>query len=187
MPLFGSVVPQYRRETSNCGTPAIGQDAQCRLDTHCGRPGSKARVRRRCWIGRLVAAALRQQCTSGRARSTRARDGVAPPRLFFVGTGVVTEVQNRIVGVVGRKGSGKSTYVHEKLNYCPRFVGFDVMAEHATENANQLESPAELDRFFKWSRRQQTFAGIYVPSGELDEEIEEVSRLVYAHGNLCFI
>lgn len=97
------------------------------------------------------------------------------------------EIQNRIVGVVGRKGSGKSTRVQGLLRYCPRFVVFDVMAEHSRENGNRLESSTQLNEFLKWSREQQTFAGCYVPSSELDEEIEEVARLVYARGDLCFV
>jgi ABC-type glutathione transport system ATPase component len=34
----------------------------------------------------------------------------------------MTDFQNRIVGVVGRKGSGKSTRVSTLLRYCPRFL-----------------------------------------------------------------
>jgi hypothetical protein len=99
----------------------------------------------------------------------------------------MNEIQNRIIGVVGRKGSGKSTRVGELLRYCPRYLVFDVMGEHAAQNDNRLDSLVELSQFLKWSHKQQTFAGIYVPAGELDEEIEEASRLVYARGNLCFI
>jgi hypothetical protein len=97
-----------------------------------------------------------------------------------------TEVQNSIVGIVGRKGSGKSRYLCELLRYCPRYVVFDVMAEHAAQAHNRLESRAQLVRFLKWSRDQQTFASAYVPGGDLEEEIEEVSRLIYARGHLCF-
>jgi len=100
---------------------------------------------------------------------------------------MTTEVQNRIVGIIGRKGSGKSTYVHCLLRHCPCFLVFDVMGEHVNENTNRLESPAQLERFLKWSRQQPTFAGIYVPSGDLGEEIEEASRLVYARGELCLV
>jgi hypothetical protein len=98
----------------------------------------------------------------------------------------MTDVQNRIVGVVGRKGSGKSTSVRGMLRHCPRFLVFDVMGEHVDEN-NRLESPGQLASFLKWSREQPTFAGVYVPGGDLAEEIEEVSRLVYARGDLCFV
>jgi hypothetical protein len=98
----------------------------------------------------------------------------------------MTEVQNRIIGIVGRKGSGKSTCVRGMLRYCPRFLVFDVMGEHGHED-NRLESPGQLAGFLKWSREQQTFAGVYVPGGDLEEEIEEVSRQAYARGNLCFV
>jgi hypothetical protein len=99
----------------------------------------------------------------------------------------MTEIQNVIIGIVGRKGSGKSSRLHELLRYCPRFVVFDVMGEHSRDDGkNRFESLAELAQFLKWSREQQTFAGIYVPPGDLDEEIEEVSRLVYTRGDLCF-
>jgi hypothetical protein len=97
-----------------------------------------------------------------------------------------TEVQNSIVGIVGRKGTGKSTYLRELLRRCPRFVVFDVMAEHSGQGHNRFESGAQLGRFLKWSRDKQTFAGAYVPGGDLEEEIEEASRLVYARGQVCF-
>jgi len=97
------------------------------------------------------------------------------------------EIQNRIVGVVGRKGTGKSSRLRKMLQYCPRFVVFDVMSEYSDQDdKNRFESPERLSQFLKWSQQQSTFAGIYVPSGDLEEEIEEASRLVYARGNLCF-
>jgi len=100
----------------------------------------------------------------------------------------MTEIQNRILGCVGRKGSGKSTRVKELLLYCPRHVVFDVMGEHTAANGkNRFEKPTQLAGFLKWSLGQQTFACAYVPGGAPDEEIEEVSRLVYARGHLAFI
>ena len=71
----------------------------------------------------------------------------------------MTEIQNRIAGIVGRKGSGKSSRLRELLRFTPRFVIFDVMSEHALAGAkNRFETPAQLSRFLKWSRGQQTFA-----------------------------
>jgi len=100
----------------------------------------------------------------------------------------MTEVQNLIVGVIGRKGSGKSTHVCGLVRYCPRFVVFDVMGEHVRPDAkNRFEKPEELARFLKWSRQQTTFACAYVPVGDLAEEVEEVARLLYARGDLCFV
>ncbi|HKS75086.1 MAG TPA: hypothetical protein VJQ82_17900 [Terriglobales bacterium] len=99
----------------------------------------------------------------------------------------MSEIQNRIVGIVGRKGSGKSTRLLQMLRYCPRFLVFDVMGEHAGRHNNRFDSLAKLARFLKWSRERQTFAAAYVPSGDLQEEVEEISRLVYSRGNLCFV
>jgi hypothetical protein len=99
----------------------------------------------------------------------------------------MTEVQNRIIGIVGRKGSGKSSRLRELLRYCPRFVGFDPMGEHAQgEKVNKFDSPAQLAQFLNHSRKEETFAAVYVPGGDLEEEIEETARLVYARGELCF-
>ena len=99
----------------------------------------------------------------------------------------MSEIQNRIVGIVGRKGSGKSTRLCQMLRYCPRFLVFDVMGEHAGRQNNRFESPAQLARFLHWSREQPSFAAAYVPTGDLQQEIEDVSRLVYARGHLCFV
>jgi ABC-type dipeptide/oligopeptide/nickel transport system ATPase component len=98
----------------------------------------------------------------------------------------MTDLQNKIVGIVGRKGTGKSTHLGKLLRYCPRFVAFDVMGEHSTTQ-NRLERPAQLAHFLKWSRGQSRFACAYVPAADPEEEIEEVARLVYARGDLCFL
>jgi hypothetical protein len=99
----------------------------------------------------------------------------------------MSEIQNRIVGIVGRKGTGKSSRLRELLRYCPRFAVFDPMDEYGSAVAkNRFEKPAQLERFLEWSRGQNTFACAYVPGGEPEEEIEEVSRLVYGRGHLCF-
>ena len=98
----------------------------------------------------------------------------------------MNEVQNRIIGIVGRKGSGKSSRLRELLRYCPCWIAFDPMGEHAPEKVNRFDSPAELAQFLKWSREERAFASAYVPGADLAEEIEEVARLVYARGHLCF-
>jgi len=98
----------------------------------------------------------------------------------------MSEVQNQIVGIVGPKGTGKRSYLKTLLRYCPRFLVFDVMAEHAQQGGNRLESHAQLAQFLKWIREQTNFGGFYLPDGALDEEIEDVSRLVYKRGHLCF-
>lgn len=105
----------------------------------------------------------------------------APPRRR-------AEVQNRIIGIIGRKGSGKSTKLRELLRYCPRWVAFDPMRDHGELAAgNVFESIGSLARFLSWSRGQQAFAGVYVPKDDPAEAIEEAAPLVYARGDLCFV
>ena len=96
------------------------------------------------------------------------------------------EIQNRIVGVVGRKGAGKSFWLAEHLRYCPRLVVFDVLGEY-NSIPNRIESLKRFERFLKESRDKETFACSYVPGGEPEQEIEDVSRLVYERGNLCLV
>ena len=53
---------------------------------------------------------------------------------------------------------------------------FDVMGEHSHQNEiNRLESHEHLARFLKWSRQQETFAAVYVPDADLEQEIEDIS------------
>lgn len=115
------------------------------------------------------------------APAARPVESAPPPRRR-------AEVQNRIVGIIGRKGSGKSTKLRELLRYCPRWLAFDPMRDHGELAAgNVFESIGAVTRFLNWSRNQPAFAGVYVPQDDPSVEVEEVSRLVYARGDLCFV
>jgi hypothetical protein len=98
---------------------------------------------------------------------------------------VSTEIQNRITGVIGVKGSGKSTAFAALLKRRERLIVWDAMAEHSWI-PNRLESPEALRTFLQWSRKRERFAASYIPSGDLGEEVEEVARMVYARGDLAF-
>jgi hypothetical protein len=95
------------------------------------------------------------------------------------------EVQNRIVGIVGTKGSGKSTAFAALLKKRERLIVWDPMSEHSWI-PNRLESPEVLRAFLQWSRKRSQFAASYVPSGDLSEEIEAVAGMVYMRGDLAF-
>jgi hypothetical protein len=95
------------------------------------------------------------------------------------------ENQNLIIGVVGVKGSGKSTAFAAILRRRERIVIWDSMGEHAWV-PNRLESPEALRAFLQWSRKRSQFAASYIPSGDLTEEVEEVAGMVYARGDLAF-
>jgi len=100
----------------------------------------------------------------------------------------MTDFQNRIVGVVGRKGSGKSTRVATLLKYCPRLLVFDPMEDHSDLLPDTFEGiDDELDEYFKQAWRAKTFACSFVPVEDLEEEFEEVCRLVYAYGRMLFV
>jgi hypothetical protein len=98
---------------------------------------------------------------------------------------VSIEIQNRIVGIVGVKGSGKSTFFATLLKRRERFIVWDPMSEHFW-TPNCFESPEALRAFLRWSRKRERFAASYIPSGDLAEEIEEVAGMVYARGDLVF-
>ena len=98
----------------------------------------------------------------------------------------VREIQNRIVGVVGRKGAGKSTYIRSHLGVCPRVFAFDPMDEFDAI-PNSFETISRAEQFFQWAKDRDTWAGRYVPGGDLEEAIEQVCPLVYRQGSCVFI
>ena len=68
------------------------------------------------------------------------------PRLLKRDASAVRDSQNKIVGVIGRKGSGKSTRVHTFIQYVPRLVVFDPMEDHTTRHLLRVaEVPLERD------------------------------------------
>jgi hypothetical protein len=99
------------------------------------------------------------------------------------------ELQNRIVAVIGRKGSGKSTMLSERLRMADRLVVFDPLGEHCGKKGwlpNEISSLPELETFFRWNRKRSQFATGYVPSEDLEEEVEGVAGVLYQRGNLVF-
>jgi hypothetical protein len=100
----------------------------------------------------------------------------------------MTDFQNRIVGVVGRKGSGKSTRVDTLLKYCPRIFAWDPMQDHSDLLPDELEGvDDDLSEYFKQARRAKTFACSFIPTEDLGDEFEEVCRLVYDYGRMLFV
>lgn len=90
------------------------------------------------------------------------------------------ELQNRIVGIIGRKGTGKSTLLVDRLQAEERVFVWDPMAEHGDWLPNELESMAAVQDFFRWARNRKFWAASYVPGAELESEFEEVSDLYYS-------
>src|SRR5687768_12385366 len=97
----------------------------------------------------------------------------------------MTDFQNRIVGIVGRKGSGKSTRTASLLKYVRRIIVWDPMADHRPLLPDSIEGLRdELEDYLDEAYIKKTFACSYVPGDELEWEFDEVCALVYDFGNL---
>ncbi len=99
------------------------------------------------------------------------------------------ELQNRIVAIIGRKGSGKSKKLAERLKTADRLVVFDPLGEHCGKKGwlpNEISSLPELESFFRWNRKRGQFAAGYVPGEELEDEVEGVAGILYQRGDLVF-
>jgi len=95
------------------------------------------------------------------------------------------ELQNRIIGVVGRKGSGKSSFARRVLEHCSRLLVFDTMGEHDWL-PNTFRDLDDTDQFLAWAEMQDAFAARYVPEGGLEQDFAELADLVYHQGNMLF-
>jgi len=99
----------------------------------------------------------------------------------------MTDLQNRLVGIVGRKGSGKSTRVATLLKYAPRILVWDPMEEYQDALPDSVsDSIDDLYEYFNQADAQPTFACSYSPGGDLPDEFEEVCRLVNDFGRVLF-
>jgi len=100
----------------------------------------------------------------------------------------VTDFQNQIVGIVGRKGSGKSTRAATLLKYAPRILAWDPMEDHLDLLPDSYDTVCvELDEYFEEAQTKQTFACTYVPGDNLEEDFEEICELVYRCGRMLFV
>jgi hypothetical protein len=100
----------------------------------------------------------------------------------------MSDLQNRIVGIVGRKGSGKSTRTSTLLKYAPRIFAWDPMADHRDLLVDYFERvDDELEDYLAEAFDSDTFACSYTAGDNLEGDFEEVCRLVYAYGELLFV
>ena len=95
------------------------------------------------------------------------------------------ELQNRIVAIIGRKGTGKSTKLAEILAQQDRVLVFDPMGEHDFI-PNETDSLDQLREFFQWNRKKAQWAATFVPGEEIEEDVEAVSKIAYDRGGLAF-
>lgn len=100
----------------------------------------------------------------------------------------VGEQQNRIVGIVGRKGAGKSQRAGVLLQYAPRVVVWDPMDDHGAAVPDVFDDDlAAFLAYFQEARRAPRYACSYVPGGELELELEQIAGAVYDGGRVLFV
>jgi hypothetical protein len=94
------------------------------------------------------------------------------------------EIQNRVVGIIGHKGTGKSTALIELLERRDRILLFDPKGEHEWL-PNELSSPESLEEFLRWARKRDQWAAGYVPGEDLEAEAETICEAAYKRGDLA--
>ena len=98
--------------------------------------------------------------------------------------------QNRIVGIVGRKGSGKSTRTAVLVKHAPRIVVFDPMEDHRAALPDHFEGLEDIEavwEYFNQASREETFACSYTPGDDPEREFEELCKVVYEYGNVLLV
>lgn len=93
--------------------------------------------------------------------------------------------QNKIIGIVGRKGSGKSTIFRKIIERSPRIFIFDSTGEHHFIPAkNIFHSLDGVNRFLAYTSTQDQFAGSFIPEVELEESFEQIALWIYEQGGM---
>jgi hypothetical protein len=97
------------------------------------------------------------------------------------------ELQNKFIGVCGRKGTGKSVTARRILQRQDRVFVADQMFEHSwVPQHNTFDDLDEVEEFFEWAAVQRYCCASYIPKGDLKEDMEELCQIVYEHGNVVF-
>jgi hypothetical protein len=97
------------------------------------------------------------------------------------------EQQNRIIGISGRKGSGKSFLVRESiLPHINRLFVYDAMGEHRWI-PDTFEEQDKAVIYLMESYQYESFMARYVPESDDEEkDFAEIANIVYEQGNMMF-
>ena len=101
----------------------------------------------------------------------------------------MSDFQNQVVGIVGRKGSGKSTRAKVLLKYAPRILAWDPMADFVDLLPDHFESVDDdlYDYFNEVSgQRLNTFACSVVPD-DVEHEFEPICEIAFDFGPMLLV
>lgn len=93
-------------------------------------------------------------------------------------------MQNRIIGILGRKGSGKSCMLRQVVAEVCRLLVFDPLCEHGEICPNRLDSIERLVAFLRWTRGKPVWRAHFVPHGDLYDQFDLFCRWVYHRGGM---
>ena len=110
--------------------------------------------------------------------STQSRSGTEQPLRI--------ERQNTIIGIAGRKGSGKSTQARKILEQCPRLFLFDSVGEHAwvAERFERLDEAIMC--LLETPYRDEFSASLTPTSDDVEADFAECCDEIYDAGNMLF-
>jgi hypothetical protein len=96
----------------------------------------------------------------------------------------VRELQNRIVGIVGRKGAGKSTALREIISCRLRVAIFDIMAEHPSPNT--FYDLGDCLDYLGRNAGEAHFHCALRPRDHEEEALNILAETVFDIGGICF-
>lgn len=107
-------------------------------------------------------------------------------RLTLKRTGQI-EQQTCVIGIAGRKGSGKSEVVRELGEKSKRWFSFDTTCEHKWI-PDRFDTVEDADWYLlDTAATRETFHGSYLAHGdEPESDLNLISQTVYDAGNLTF-
>ena len=92
-------------------------------------------------------------------------------------------MQNEIIGIVGRKGSGKTTALRQIMQPLPRIMLWDPLGEHRW-CPNPIKTIERLQEFFLWARGLDSFAARFIAQSDLPGAFDAFADLVFRKGHL---
>lgn len=102
-----------------------------------------------------------------------------------------TDEQNKIVGVIGRKGTGKTTLTAEILKRCDREFIFNTAGDHHWVPDQFTNLDEAYVYIFDRSADPRPFIGSYTPESDdedgLQSDFAEICKAVWESGNLTFV